>query len=162
MKPQNNDFSSYTYILYYQSNFHYHSTQNWAIFFLIFRINSYLMEVLEQPGGGTPAFNVVAIVPVNFLKISWREGGGGGGGARKWPFSMDLNGIKSQRSSSLGEIRLLGLGCIRTISLPDEVPFAHFCIGGHNPFRVFLQRGYNPHPRSFLQGGQNPFCEFSN
>ena len=50
---------------------------------------------------------------------------------------------------------------IRTISPPDEIPSAHFCIGGHNPFRVFLQRGYNP-PCSFLQGGQKPFCEFSN
>ena len=26
---------------------------------------------------------------------------------------------------------------IRTISLPDKIPSAHFCIGGHNPFRVF-------------------------
>ena len=51
---------------------------------------------------------------------------------------------------------------IRTISLPDEIPSAHFCIGGHNPFRDFCNVDIIPPPRSFLQGGQNPFCEFSN
>ena len=30
----------------------------------------------------------------------------------------------------------------RTKSLPDIIPSAHFCIGGHNPSHVFLQRGY--------------------
>ena len=53
---------------------------------------------------------------------------------------------------------------LRTISLPDEIPSAHFCIGGHNPFRVFCNVGIIPTPLppplcSFLQSGQNPFCE---
>ena len=45
-----------------------------------------------------------------------------------------------------------------------QIPPAQFCIGGYNPFHVFLQRGYNPPPppHSFLQGGQNSFCKFSN
>ena len=46
-----------------------------------------------------------------------------------------------------------------TKSLPDIIPSAHFCIGGHNPSRVFLKRGYNPF-RSFLQVDRIPSVNF--
>ena len=54
---------------------------------------------------------------------------------------------------------------IRTKSLPDKIPSAHFCIGGHNSSHVFCNVDIippPPPPHSFLQGGQNPFREFSN
>ena len=58
MKPQNNDFNSYIYISYYQSNMLYYQIR---LVFLIFEIKYCLTDVLEQPGGGTPALNVMAI-----------------------------------------------------------------------------------------------------
>ena len=60
MKPQNNDFNSYIYILYYQSNIHYYYTPIWLVF-IMFKIKCCLTEVLEQPGGGSRAFNVMVI-----------------------------------------------------------------------------------------------------
>ena len=55
MRPQNNDFNSYIYflciIILYQIR----------LVFLIFEIKYCLTEVLEQPGGGTHALNVMAI-----------------------------------------------------------------------------------------------------
>ena len=48
---------------------------------------------------------------------------------------------------------------IRTISLPDKIPSAHFCIGGHNHFRVFCNEDIIP-PALVLQGGQNPFLTY--
>ena len=58
MKPQNNDFNSYIYIINQISIIILHQTR---LVFLIFRSNYCLMEVLEQPEGGTPALNVMAI-----------------------------------------------------------------------------------------------------
>ena len=68
MKPQNNDFNSYVYILYYHSNSHYY-LHPIRLVFLIFRIKYCLTEVLEQPGGGTPV-NVVAIRDQCHAKVS--------------------------------------------------------------------------------------------
>ena len=66
MKLQNNDFNSYIYfnqiciIILYQS---------WLVF-LIFEIKYCLTEVLEQPGGGTPALNVMAIRDQRHANVS--------------------------------------------------------------------------------------------
>ena len=48
---------------------------------------------------------------------------------------------------------------IRTKSLPDKIPSAHFCIGGHNPSHVFLQRGHNP-PTLFYKVDKIPSVNF--
>ena len=69
MKPQNNDFNTYIYILCHQSNIHYYSTQHLASF-SIFRIKYCLREVLEQPGGGIPALNVKAIRDQRHANVS--------------------------------------------------------------------------------------------
>ena len=75
MTPQNNDFNSYIYILYYQSYIRHHSTATFDIIsqisiiilhptrlvFLIFRIIYCLTDVLEQPRAETPELNVMAI-----------------------------------------------------------------------------------------------------
>ena len=50
MKFQNNDFDSYVYILYYQSNIYTIFLHPNRLIFLIFKIRYYLTEVLEQPG----------------------------------------------------------------------------------------------------------------
>ena len=62
MQPQNCDFNSYIYILYYQSNICFSSTPNssWLVFWILV-IKSNLTEVLEQPRGETPVLNVMAI-----------------------------------------------------------------------------------------------------
>ena len=73
MKPQNSDFNSYIYILYYQSNILYYLAQTGHAF-RIFRIQSYLTEVLEQPIGGTPALNVMAIRGKSHANVSKQNG----------------------------------------------------------------------------------------
>ena len=69
MKPQNNDFNSYIYILYYQSVMLYYFIPNQASF-LIFEIKYCLTEVLEQPGGGTPALSVMVIRDQRHANVS--------------------------------------------------------------------------------------------
>ena len=59
MPPQNCDFNSYIYILYYQSNFYFYSTPYSAGFLLAIKSN--LMEELGQPRGENPALNIMAI-----------------------------------------------------------------------------------------------------
>ena len=62
MQPQNCDFSSYIYMLYYQSNIYYFFIQHLTrLVFRILVIKSNLTEVSEQPRGETPALNVMAI-----------------------------------------------------------------------------------------------------
>ena len=48
---------------------------------------------------------------------------------------------------------------IRTISLPDEIPSAHFCIGGHNPFHVFSNVDIIP-PALFYKVDKIPSVNF--
>ena len=61
MKHQTNYFNSYIYILYYQSSTHIIILQPVRLVFLILRVKYCLTEDLEQPGGGIPALNVMAI-----------------------------------------------------------------------------------------------------
>ena len=69
MEPQNNDFNSYIsfyiinqicFIILYQIR----------LVFLIFEIKYCITEVLEQPGGGTPALNVMAIRDQRHANVS--------------------------------------------------------------------------------------------
>ena len=73
MKPQNNYFNSYIYILYFQSKVHYYFTPNKAscLVVLIFRIQYCLTDVLEQlGGGGFSALNVMAICEQRHANVS--------------------------------------------------------------------------------------------
>ena len=56
LNPENNDFISYIYILYFQSTIHY-----FRLHFLMFRSKYCQTEVLEQPVGGTPSLYVLTI-----------------------------------------------------------------------------------------------------
>ena len=49
---------------------------------------------------------------------------------------------------------------IRTIFLPDEIPSAHFCIGGHNPFRVFCNVDIIRLPALFYKMDKIPSVNF--
>ena len=53
MKPQNNDFNSYIYLFYYQSNIII--LYQLMLVFLTFEIKYCLTEVLEQPGAEPPS-----------------------------------------------------------------------------------------------------------
>ena len=51
-----------------------------------------------------------------------------------------------------------------TKPLPDKIPPAHFCTGGHNPSHVFCNGAIippcpPPPPHSFLQGGQKSLLQ---
>ena len=66
MKPQNNDFNSYIYILYYHS----HILCQIRLVLLIFEVKYCITEILEQPGGGTLALNVMAIRDQHHANVS--------------------------------------------------------------------------------------------
>ena len=71
MRPQNNDFNSYIYIIYYQINqLCFIVLYQIRLVFLIFEIKYCLTVVLEQPGGGTPALNVMAIRDQRHANVS--------------------------------------------------------------------------------------------
>ena len=72
MKPQKSDFSCYICILYKQSNIHYYLTPTGGVFRL-FRIKSYVTEVLNQPRGGTPASIVIVIRDQSQANVSNKE-----------------------------------------------------------------------------------------
>ena len=48
----------------------------------------------------------------------------------------------------------------RTKSLPDEIPSAQFCIGGHNPSHVFCNVDIIP-PAQFYEVDRIPSVNFS-
>ena len=70
MKPQNSDFNSYIFTFYIISQISIIIKHQTGLVFRIFRIQSYLMEVLEQPRGRIPVFNVMVICDHRHANIS--------------------------------------------------------------------------------------------
>ena len=69
MKPQNNDFKSYIYILYFQSNINFILYQI-RLVFLIFEIKILPNGGLGTARGDTPALNVIAIRDQRHANVS--------------------------------------------------------------------------------------------
>ena len=69
MQPQNYDFNSYIYILYYQSNIYFIQHLIRLVFWiLVIKLN--LTEVSEQPRGKTPTLNVMVIRDQRHANVS--------------------------------------------------------------------------------------------
>ena len=68
MKPQNNDFLYLHFILSTKYTLLFYTKIR--LVFLIFEIKYCLTKVLEQPGDGTPALNVMAIRDQRHANVS--------------------------------------------------------------------------------------------